>query len=278
MFKYFNPIWIIKNFLQPSLGPEVLIPAAIGAVGSAAMGKSPVTGALLGGATGGLLGGAGGNLFSGFKSALPSAAPSLGSGGYAALGQAGGAGIGGASTGITINPILNSVDDVMPIDKITSSYIDDMASQGFSGTTFPANNQIAFKDFYAPANLADDSLSFGAPLSSSNQMFTNNLTSQFASTPNPLTIDPRRMVVDTPLTLGERISDFGSNIIPNTASYIQQNPMVALGGGQSLLNIRQQNQMIDQQKLRDAMAKAPPIRQGQTGPMAGNLLQVRRIG
>lgn len=278
MFKYFNPIWIIKNFLQPSLGPEILIPAAIGAVGSAAMGKSPVTGALLGGATGGLLGGAGGNLFSGFKSALPSAAPSLGSGGYAALGQTSGAGIGGASTGLTINPILNSVDDVMPIDKITSSYIDDMASQGFSGTTFPANNQIAFKDFYAPANLADDSLSFGAPLSSSNQMFTNNLTSQFASTPNPLTIDPRRMVVDTPLTLGERISDFGSNIIPNTASYIQQNPMVALGGGQSLLNIRQQNQMIDQQKLRDAMAKAPPIRQGQTGPMAGNLLQVRRIG
>ena len=278
MFKYFNPIWIIKNFFQPSLGPEILVPAAIGAIGSAAMGKSPVTGALLGGATGGLLGGAGGGLFSGFKGALSSAAPSLGSGGYAALGQAGSAGIGGASTGLTINPILNSVDDVMPIDKITSSYIDDMTSQGFSGTTFPANNQIAFKDFYAPANLAGDKLSFGAPLSSSNQMFTNNLTSQFASTPNPLTIDPRRMVVDTPLTLGERISDFGSNIIPNTASYIQQNPMVALGGGQSLLNIRQQNQMIDQQKLRDAMAKAPPIRQGQTGPMAGNLLQVRRIG
>jgi len=76
MFKYFNPIWIINNFLQPSLGPEILVPAAIGAVGSAAMGKSPVTGALLGGATGGILGGAGGaggNLFSGFKSALPSA-------------------------------------------------------------------------------------------------------------------------------------------------------------------------------------------------------------
>lgn len=150
MFKYFNPVWLIKNFLQPSLGPEILVPAAIGAVGSAAMGKSPVTGALLGGATGGILGGSGG-LFSGFKSALPSAAPSLGSGGYAALGQAGGAGIGGASTGITINPILNSVDDVVddvvPIDKITSSYIDDMASQGFSGTTLPINNQIAFKDF-----------------------------------------------------------------------------------------------------------------------------------
>ena len=59
MFKYFNPVWIIKNFLQPSLGPEILIPAAIGAVGSAATGGSPITGALLGGATGGILGGAG---------------------------------------------------------------------------------------------------------------------------------------------------------------------------------------------------------------------------
>lgn len=35
------------------MGAPVLIPAAIGAVGSAAMGKSPVTGALMGGALGG---------------------------------------------------------------------------------------------------------------------------------------------------------------------------------------------------------------------------------
>ena len=36
------------------MGAPVLIPAAIGAVGSAAMGKSPITGALMGGALGGL--------------------------------------------------------------------------------------------------------------------------------------------------------------------------------------------------------------------------------
>ena len=278
MFKYFNPVWIIKSFLQPSLGPEILVPAAIGAVSSAAMGKSPITGALLGGATGGILGGAGGaggNLFSGFKSALPSAAPSLGSGGYAALGQAGGAGIGGASTGLTINPILNSVDDVMPIDKITSSYIDDMASQGFGGTNLPVNNQIAFKDFYPPANFTDDGLSFGNPLSSSNQMFTNNLSPQFASTQNPLTLDPRRIAVDTPLTFGERLSDLGSN----TMSYAQQNPMTVLSGGQSLLDIRKQNEQADQQRLNEAVAMGnQQIRKGQSGPMAGNLLQVKRIG
>jgi hypothetical protein len=43
------------------MGAPVLIPAAIGAVGSAAMGKSPITGALMGGA----LGGFGSSLFSG---------------------------------------------------------------------------------------------------------------------------------------------------------------------------------------------------------------------
>ena len=41
------------------MGAPVLIPAAIGAVGSAAMGKSPITGALMGGALGGLGGAAG---------------------------------------------------------------------------------------------------------------------------------------------------------------------------------------------------------------------------
>lgn len=35
------------------MGPEILIPAAIGAVGSAATGRSPITGALMGGALGG---------------------------------------------------------------------------------------------------------------------------------------------------------------------------------------------------------------------------------
>jgi hypothetical protein len=274
MFKYFNPVWIIKNFLQPSLGPEILVPAAIGAVSSAAMGKSPITGALLGGATGGILGGAGGaggNLFSGFKSALPSAAPSLGSGGYAALGQAGGAGIGGASTGLTINPILNSVDDVMPIDKITSSYIDDMASQGFSGTNLPANNQIAFKDFYPTANFTDDGLSFGKSLSSADQMFAN----KFVTEQNPFALDPRRIAVDTPLTFGERLSDIGSN----TMSYAKQNPMTVLSGGQSLLDIRQQNEQADKQRLNEAVAMGnQQIRKGQSGPMAGNLLQVKRIG
>ncbi len=255
------------------MGPEILIPAAIGAVGSAATGGSPITGALLGGATGGILGGAGGagsNLFSGFKSAIPSAAPSLGSGGYAALGQTGTSALGNIKIQPVFNQAVNSLDDLIANPNL----IDDMASQGFSGTTLPANNQIAFKDFYPPANFTDEGLSFGAPLSSADQMFTN----KFVTEQNPFAVDPRRMVVDTPLTFGERLSDFGSSVVPNTVSYVQQNPMVALGGGQSLLNIRQQNEAQAEQRLRNAMASAQPIRQGQAGPMAGNLLQVRRIG
>jgi hypothetical protein len=58
------------------MGPPLLIGAGLGALTSAAMGKSPFTGALLGGATGGMFGGAGG---------LFGAAPSAGVSGLATL-------------------------------------------------------------------------------------------------------------------------------------------------------------------------------------------------
>jgi hypothetical protein len=84
-----------------------------------------------------------------------------------------------------------------------------------------------------------------------------------------------RLAVDTPLTFGERLSDLGSN----TMSYAQQNPMTVLSGGKSLLDIRQQNEQADQQRLNEAVAMGNhQIRKGQSGPMAGNLLQVKRIG
>ena len=71
----------------------MLIGAGVGAVSSAAMGKNPFTGALLGGATGGAFGGAGGfgsgftegNLLSGFTG-VEAAVPSFATGGYANLG------------------------------------------------------------------------------------------------------------------------------------------------------------------------------------------------
>jgi hypothetical protein len=245
MFKYFNPVWIIKNFLQPSLGPEILVPAAIGAVGSGVMGGNPIKGALLGAATGGILGGAGGaggNLFSGFKSALPSA----------------------TGTGVQLAPtVANTVDD------LALNSLDDIAFN----TSLPTNviggagQGINISPYL---NVADDGLGFaasGAP--------ATGIPFSFSSTPNPLTLDPRRIAVDTPLTFGERLSDLGSN----TMSYAQQNPMTVLSGGQSLLDIRQQNEQADKQRLQEAVAMGnQQIRKGQSGPMAGNLLQVKRIG
>ena len=245
MFKYFNPVWIIKNFLQPSLGPEILVPAAIGAVGSGVMGGNPIKGALLGAATGGILGGAGGaggNLFSGFKSALPSA----------------------TGTGVQLAPtVANTVDD------LALNSLDDIAFN----TSLPTNviggagQGINISPYL---NVADDGLGFaasGAP--------ATGIPFSFSSTPNPLTLDPRRIAVDTPLTFGERLSDIGSN----TMSYAQQNPMTVLSGGQSLLDIRQKNEQADKQRLQEAVAMGnQQIRKGQSGPMAGNLLQVKRIG
>lgn len=254
MFKYFNPVWIIKNFLQPSLGPEILIPAAIGAVGSAATGNSPITGALLGGATGGILGGAGGaggNLFSGFKSALPSTT---------------GAGVQLGSTAVNPALALDAIDDVALNQAFNTSLPTSVTGGG--GAT------INFKDIgttFGGTNLPTS----GAGISIA--PYTNIPVDELGKI-DPLTLNPRRMFIDTPLTFGEKLSDFSSGVVPNTVSYVQQNPMVALGGGQSLLNIRQQNEAEAEQRLRNAMSSAQPIRQGQAGPMTGNLLQVKRIG
>jgi len=55
-FKLFNPLWLVQNVFTTHIQP-VLVGAGIGALTSAATGKSPFTGALLGGATGGLFGG-----------------------------------------------------------------------------------------------------------------------------------------------------------------------------------------------------------------------------
>ena len=102
------------------MGPPLLIGAGLGALTSAAMGKSPFTGALLGGATGGMFGGAGGlfgdaaagagtgiqlaqpAITEGFGTALaPSVVGGSGAAGITGLGtqSLGGAGITGLGSG-----------------------------------------------------------------------------------------------------------------------------------------------------------------------------------
>jgi hypothetical protein len=215
------------------MGMPVLIGAGVGALSSAAMGKSPLTGALLGGVTGGAFGGAEG-FGSGFSQGgfLSSAAPSA-TGASVQLGSA------AANTADDL--ALNAVDDVAFNQAVNTSLPTNVAG---------GNASINFKDFYAPTNFADDSLSFGKPLSSADQMFTNNLSSQFAATPNPLTIDPRRIAVNTPLTFGERLSDIGSSAF----SYGKDNPMTLLGGANALSGLNTQTNQAQQQRLNEAVA------------------------
>ena len=99
------------------MGAPVLIPAAIGAVGSAAMGKSPITGALLGGALGGvgssLFGGAAGTAAQGAASTTPASlfggAESLAGGGAGNLGMFTAGNIG--STGVGPAAALGSAGE-----------------------------------------------------------------------------------------------------------------------------------------------------------------------
>ena len=235
MFKYFNPVWIIKNFLQPSLGPEILIPAAIGAVGSGAMGGDPIKGALLGGATGGLFGGAGG-LFGG----------------------AGATGATGATTGIQLaQPAITEGFST----ALAPAVVGGGGGAGITGLGTQALGGAGI------TGLGSGTLGAGGAAITG----LNTIPLDTAVNYNNLS----RLAVDTPLTFGERLSDLGSN----TMSYAQQNPMTVLSGGKSLLDIRQQNEQADKQRLQEAVAMGnQQIRKGQSGPMAGNLLQVKRIG
>jgi hypothetical protein len=197
------------------MGMPVLIGAGVGALSSAAMGKSPLTGALLGGATGGAFGGAEG-FGSGFtqggflSSAAPAATTSATSGAGVQLAQAPiKEGLatsltptvaGGGGTGINISPYLNVADDGL----------------GFAAAGAPST---------------------GIPLS-----FNQGI--------DALKLDPRRLVVDTPLTFGERLSDVGSSAF----SYGKDNPMTLLGGANALSGLNTQNNQEQQQRLNTAVA------------------------
>ena len=207
------------------MGMPVLIGAGVGALSSAAMGKSPLTGALLGGVTGGAFGGAGG-FGSGFSqggflsSAAPAATTSATSGAGVQLAQApiteglatsltptvaGGAGQGINNLQQFASPLVNVTDDIGA----------SVSNIGITSSGMPST---------------------GIPLS---------LTEQ-----NPFALDPRRMVVNTPLTFGERLSDVGSSAF----SYGKDNPMTLLGGANALSGLNTQNNQEQQQRLNTAAA------------------------
>lgn len=212
------------------MGPPIIIGAGLGALTSAAMGKSPLTGALLGGVTGGAFGGAEG-FGSGFTQGgfLSSAAPS-----------ATGAGVqlGSVAANTADDLALNAVDDVAFNQAFNTSLPTTVSGGGGAGV-----------------NLKDIGTSFGGKnLPAGGQginiaPYTNVPVNSLGDI-NPLTIDPRRMAIGTPLTFGERLSDVGSSAL----SYGANNPMTLLGGANALSGLNTQTNQAQQQRLNTAVA------------------------
>jgi hypothetical protein len=167
----------------------VLIGAGIGALGSAIQGKSPLTGALLGGATGGMFGGSesllGGKIADAFGQSaiggidLAQVGTNVGGTSLNTLTPVAGGGLGG---GINIAPFVKE------------------AGNGFASNTLPsaATTTGAFAEGIklTPKELGD-----------------------LAST------DLSRLAVNTPLSMSEKVSKFGNDAY----SWAKDNPMTAGG-------------------------------------------------
>ena len=218
------------------MGPPILIGAGLGAITSAAMGKSPFTGALLGGATGGMFGGAGG-----FGSGFTQGGGLLSSVGSTATG----AGVNlGSVANVADDVALNSLDDVAFNQAFNTALPTNVAGGGGAGINFK-DIGTSFGGTNLPAGGAGINI---AP-------YTNIPVNKLGEI-NPLSIDPRRIAVDTPLTFGERISDLGSSGF----SYLKDNPATALGGVNSLSTASAQAEQAKQQRLNEAVATgAQPI-------------------
>ena len=212
------------------MGMPVLIGAGIGALSSAAMGKSPLTGALLGGATGGAFGGAEG-FGSGFTQGglLSSAAPAATSTGVQ---------LGSVAANTADDLALNAVDDVAFNQAFNTSLPTTVSGGGGAG--------INFKDI--GTNFGGTSLPAGGQ--GINIAPYANVPVNKLGEINPLTIDPRRMAVGTPLTFGERLSDVGSSAF----SYGKDNPMTLLGGANALSGLNTQTNQAQQQRLNESVA------------------------
>lgn len=225
------------------MGMPMIIGAGVGALSSAAMGKSPLTGALLGGVTGGAFGGAGG-FGSGFTDG--GLLSSLGS-------SATSAGVKLAPTvaNVADDVALNSLDDIALNQSLNTALPTNVAGGGGAGINFK-DIGTTFGGTNLPAGGAGINIT----------PYTNIPVDKFGQV-SPLALDPRRMVVDTPLTFGERLSDIGSSAF----SYGKDNPMTLLGGANTLSGISAQNKQAQQQRLNESVATgAQPIRRPQFDP------------
>ena len=219
------------------MGPEILVPAAIGAVSSAAMGKSPLTGALLGGVTGGIADKMQlGQMFNLGSKAVETAAPT--------------------ATAVT--------EAALPT-TFMNQYIPSSLLSNPAQVTNVAGDVMG-------ANLAKQGASM-FPMSTQPSTFTDGIQDVF----RPKFEDIAR---GTSVDFTGGGAGAASGGLLNTASqYVQNNPMTVLGGGKTILDVYNQAEEADKRRLQEAVAMGSrPISQGKSGPMAGNLLQVKRIG
>jgi len=177
----------------------VLIGAGIGALGSAVQGKSPLTGALLGGATGGLFGGSesllGGKIASAF-------------------GQ-------GATAGVT-NGITTAAGEAAKTTLIPSVGIQGLGQSVASNIDKIPLGQL--DDFAGAFNVGQSSLGSGIPLSTSN----------LAGGASGLSLDamnPAQLFNYTQPTMMDKIQGFGNDAF----SWAKNNPATA--GGYALKGV-----------------------------------------
>lgn len=137
-FKFFNPLWLVQNVFTTHIQP-VLVGAGIGALSSAAMGKSPFTGALLGGATGGLFGGSESLLGGKFADAFGQGAVGGVSKGIVApvgeLAKQGVSSVGVQNIGQFANPLASIADDAAIGSSLTNKI--GIASSGMPSASIP---------------------------------------------------------------------------------------------------------------------------------------------
>jgi len=178
-----------------------IIPAAVGALTSAAMGKDPIQGAVVGGVSGGLLGGMEGNLFNLGSSTATAAGTGAATSGATAFGasQAPAAlasGVGsGAATGGTTSLLGSTTGNAIP------AY--DMGMQGVNanigGFTAPVqSSQVLSNNIQPIRNSAGEII---GPDMSRTQQFID--TTPSATNVNFGTVDPNTL----DYTQGQRVQD-----------------------------------------------------------------------
>lgn len=226
------------------MGPEILVPAAIGAVSSAAMGKSPLTGAVLGGVTGGVLDkfGVGSSLFD--------------LGGKTATGA--GVNLGSVAT--------NSIDDIA-LPTATSGLSTGAMGAGVQLPKVALDSTVGAVP--QAVQTSGGLLNIGIPSTNIPTSGLSNFGVQLPqSTPDMINLANQGQIKQAAPSLFDSAIEYGKN-----------NPMTVLGGGKTILDVYNQAEQADKQRLQEAVAMgSKPISQGKSGPMAGNLLNIKRIG